>query len=157
MDKKITHTETTYDTIVIGGGPAGMMAAISAAEVGKKVLLLEKNSHLGKKLLITGGGRCNVTNSEFDVRKFLAHYKDSDKFLFSAFTQYGVSNTLDFFHAHDMPTKVENEGRTFPISDSARSVYNVLVKEMERLGVTVLMEVKVIGFDIEDLTNKEWI
>lgn len=156
MDKKITHTETAYDTIVIGGGPAGMMAAISAAEVGKKVLLLEKNSHLGKKLLITGGGRCNVTNSEFDIRKFLAHYKDSDKFLFSAFTQYGVKDTLDFFHTHDMPTKVENEGRTFPVSDSARSVYNVLVKEMDRLGVTVLMGVKVIGFDIVKATHGEY-
>ena len=140
--------QNQYDTIVIGGGPAGMMAAISAAGVGKKVLLLEKNNHLGKKLLITGGGRCNVTNSEFDLRKFLANYKDSDKFLFSAFSQYGVKDTLDFFHTHNMPTKVENEGRTFPVSDSARSVYNVLVREMENTGVTVLLNVRVLGFDI---------
>ena len=125
-----------------------MMAAISAAEDGKMVLVLEKNSHLGKKLLITGGGRCNVTNSEFDVRKFLAHYKESDKYLFSAFSQYNVSHTLDFFHKNGMETKVENEGRTFPISDSARTVYNVLVKEMERLGVEIIMEVGVLGFDI---------
>lgn len=126
-----------------------MMAAISAATVGGKkqnILLLEKNNSLGKKLLITGGGRCNVTNSEFDVRKFLAHYKDSDKFLFSAFSQYGVKETLDFFHSKDMETKVENEGRTFPISDSARTVYAVLVKEMERLGVDIMLNVKVEGF-----------
>ncbi|MES2622786.1 MAG: NAD(P)/FAD-dependent oxidoreductase [Patescibacteria group bacterium] len=141
---------TQYDTLIIGGGPAGMMAAISAAEAGKKVVLLEKNAHLGKKLLITGGGRCNVTNSEFDLRKFLAHYKESDKFLFSAFSQYNVKDTLEFFHMHDMPTKVENEGRTFPVSDSARSVYNVLVKEMEKQKVTVLTEVQVLGFDIID-------
>lgn len=139
----------TYDTIVIGGGPSGMMAAISARGVGKSVLLLEKNDHLGKKLLITGGGRCNVTNSEFDLRKFLANYKDSDKFLFSAFTQYGVKETLDFFHARGMDTKVENEGRTFPVSDSARSVYNVLVEEMERAGVHVLKKVHVLGFTVE--------
>lgn len=138
-----------YDFIIIGGGPAGMMAAISAAESGSSVLLLEKNTHLGKKLLITGGGRCNVTNSEFDVRKFLAFYKESDKFLFSAFSQYNVSHTLDFFHKNGMETKVENEGRTFPISDSARTVYNVLAKEMDRLGVEILMEVKVLEFDIE--------
>ncbi len=144
----------TQDFIIIGGGPAGMMAAISAAEEGKKVLLLEKNSHLGKKLLITGGGRCNVTNSEFDIRKFLAHYKESDKFLFSAFSQYNVSHTLDFFHKNGMDTKVENEGRTFPISDSARTVYNVLVKEMERLGVEILMEVEVLGFDISGEDTK---
>ncbi|MES2985961.1 MAG: NAD(P)/FAD-dependent oxidoreductase [Patescibacteria group bacterium] len=144
----------TQDFIIIGGGPAGMMAAISAAEDGKKVLLLEKNSHLGKKLLITGGGRCNVTNSEFDIRKFLAHYKESDKFLFSAFSQYNVSHTLDFFHKNGMDTKVENEGRTFPISDSARTVYNVLVKEMERLGVEILMEVEVLGFDISGEDTK---
>lgn len=145
---------TTYDFIIIGGGPAGMMAAISAAEDGKKVLLLEKNSHLGKKLLITGGGRCNVTNSEFDIRKFLAHYKESDKFLFSAFSQYNVSHTLDFFHKNGMETKVENEGRTFPISDSARTVYNVLVKEMERLGVEILMEVSVLGFSVSGEEKK---
>lgn len=147
MDKK-SLTLKTYDFIIIGGGPAGMMAAISAAETGKKVLLLEKNSELGKKLLITGGGRCNVTNSEFDVRKFLAHYKESDKFLFSAFSQYNVTHTLDFFHGKGMQTKVENEGRTFPITDSARTVYMVLAKEMERLGVHILMEVKVLSFDI---------
>lgn len=148
MDKKIINTEDSYDLVVIGGGPAGMMSAISAAKLGKNVLLLEKNSHLGKKLLITGGGRCNVTNSEFDIRKFLSHYKDSDKFLFSAFTQHSAKDTLDFFHNHDMPTKIENEGRTFPVSDSARSVYNVLVKEMEKLGVRVLTNVKVLNFDI---------
>lgn len=159
MKQKIKDTfiKKTYDVIVIGGGPSGMMAAISACSVGKKVLLLEKNDHLGKKLLITGGGRCNMTNSEFDLRKFLANYKDSDKFLFSAFTQYGVKETLDFFHDRGMQTKVENEGRTFPVSDSARSVYNVLVNEMEKTGVEVLYKVKVIGFDvaIKGIKNNE--
>lgn len=148
MDKKSIDTGILYDLIVIGGGPAGMMSAISAALSGQSVLLLEKNSHLGKKLLITGGGRCNVTNSEFDIRKFLAHYKDSDKFLFSAFSQHSAVDTLDFFHTRNMQTKVENEGRTFPISDSARSVYNVLIKEMEKLGVVIVTDVHVQGFSI---------
>lgn len=129
-----------------------MMAALCAREQNKalKVLLLEKNNSLGKKLLITGGGRCNVTNSEFDIRKFLANYKDSDKFLFSAFTQYGVEDTLDFFHKNKMPTKVENEGRTFPVSDSAKSVWNVLVHGMEKIGVEVMTGVKVDGFIMGD-------
>ncbi len=137
--------DTAWDLVIIGGGPAGMMAAYTAKSKNKKakVLVLEKNSILGKKLLITGGGRCNVTNSEFDTRKFLANYKDSDKFLFSAFSQYSVKETLDFFHERNMPTKVENEGRTFPVSDSARSVWNVLVHGMERSGVVVLSEADV--------------
>lgn len=142
---------TAWDLVVVGGGPAGMMAAYTAKEKNPKanVLVLEKNSSLGKKLLITGGGRCNVTNSEFDTRKFLSHYKDSDKFLFSAFAQYGVKETLDFFHENNMPTKVENEGRTFPVSDSARSVWNVLVHGMSRLGVVVLSEATVQNLYIE--------
>ena len=146
----ISQSATPRDVIIIGGGPAGMMAAISAKEKDKnaKILLLEKNNTLGKKLLITGGGRCNVTNSEFEVRKFLANYKDSDKFLFSAFTQYGVEDTLDFFHKNKMQTKVENEGRTFPVSDSAKSVWNVLVHGMEKLGVEVMTGVKVEQFFI---------
>lgn len=142
-----TNSETQFDVVIIGGGPSGMMASVSAKEKNKKakVLVLEKNSSLGKKLLITGGGRCNVTNSEFDTRKLLAHYKDSDKFLFSAFAQYGVKETLDFFHARKMPTKVENEGRTFPVSDSAKSVWNVLVDSMKKLGVEVMTDVRVEG------------
>lgn len=109
------YESKTWDVIVIGGGPAGMMAAGRAAERGAKVLLLEKNDSLGKKLLITGGGRCNVTNSQFDNRKLLEKFKDSSKFLFSAFSQWSVKETLDFFHTRDMATKVENELRTFPL------------------------------------------
>ena len=136
--------ETVWDVIVIGGGPSGMMSAGRAAECGAsgnkkmKVILIEKNDQLGKKLLITGGGRCNVTNSEFDNRKFLDKFRDNAKFLFSAFSQWSVKETLDFFHAKNMPTKVENELRTFPISDKAESVWNVLVEYIHAHGVTVL-------------------
>src|SRR4028118_2417094 len=101
--------EIIWDVIVIGGGPAGMMAAGRAAERGAKVLLLEKNDTLGKKLLITGGGRCNVTNAEFDHKKLLAKFKEAEQFLFSAFSQWDVKNTLDFFHLRALATKEENE------------------------------------------------
>ena len=133
MDK-----DTVWDVIVVGGGPAGMMAAGSAADSGARVLLVEKNQTLGKKLLITGGGRCNVTNGEFDNRKLLAKFKDNAKFLFSAFSEWSVSDTLDFFHQNNMPTKVENELRVFPVSNSAQSVWDVLVDNMKRLNVEVL-------------------
>lgn len=135
-----------YDVAVIGGGPAGMMAAGRAAERGLRVVLLEKNEGLGKKLLITGGGRCNVTNAEFDNRTLLAKFKESDKFLFSAFSQHSVKESLDFFHSHDMDTKVENEKRVFPVSNSARSVWEAVVEYMKDNGVEIRSNVTVTGF-----------
>jgi predicted Rossmann fold flavoprotein len=126
-----------WDVIVVGGGPAGMMAAGTAALKGHKVLLLEKNETLGKKLLITGGGRCNVTNAEEDLRKLLARFKDADKFLFSPFSQFDNRSAIEFFNSHGMETKVEAENRVFPTSDSARSVWSVLVDYMKAAGVEV--------------------
>jgi predicted Rossmann fold flavoprotein len=126
-----------YDVVVIGGGPAGMMAAGRAAELGARVLLLEKNESLGKKLRITGGGRCNMTNAEFDVRVLLKKYKAAEQFLYSPFSQFGVEDTLSFFHTRGLQTKVENENRVFPITDSAESVWEVLIKYIEKGQVTV--------------------
>lgn len=137
--------DKVIDVVVIGGGPAGMMAAGRAAELGRSVLLLEKNATLGKKLLITGGGRCNVTNNKKDVRTMLAKYKGSDKFLFSAFTQFGVKETLDFFNKRGMVTKEENEGRIFPVSDKAQSVWDILVKYMKNSGVEIQSGAEVIS------------
>jgi hypothetical protein len=131
-------SEKTWDVIVIGGGPAGMMTAGVAAKKGAKVVLIEKNKKLGEKLLITGGGRCNVTNSEFDNRKLLQKFKNNGKFLFSAFAQHSVKDTLDFFNSRGMETKVEKELRVFPVSDSAQSVWDVLVKEMQENKVSVV-------------------
>lgn len=144
--------ETIWDVIVIGGGPAGMMAAGRASERGLKVLLIEKNDTLGKKLLITGGGRCNVTNNQPDVRELLKRFKENDKFLFSAFSQWSVTETLNFFHSRRMDTKVENERRVFPKSNKAESVWNVLVEYMKTSGVTVLSDSPVI--DIEKKNDK---
>lgn len=136
--------ETIWDVLVVGGGPAGMMAAGRAGELGARVLVIEKNETLGKKLLITGGGRCNVTNSEFDTRKLLEKFKDSDKFLFSAFSQHSVTETLDFFHTRGMETKVEKELRTFPVSNSAQSVWDVLMRNMKKNNVEILSNSPVI-------------
>lgn len=139
-----------YDVIVIGGGPAGMMAAGRAAELGARVLLLEKNPTLGKKLLITGGGRSNVTNAEFDPHLFLAKFKGAAKFLYSPLAQFGVEDTLRFFADRGMPTKVEEGKRVFPVSDSAQSVWDVLVRYMQAGKVSVKTDSEVVGLEIAD-------
>lgn len=137
MDLLKTETHTMWDVVVIGGGPAGMIAAGRAGALGKKVLLLEKNTQLGKKLLITGGGRSNITNNKTNTREILAKYKGSDKFLFSAFSQFNVTDTLSFFNERGMPTKEENEGRIFPVSNSAQSVFDVLYTYMQEGKVQI--------------------
>ncbi len=127
----------TYDVIVIGGGPAGMIAAATAAKEGKRVLLLEKNPSLGKKLLITGGGRCNVTNNKPVIRTLAEQYKGASKFLFSLYSQFGVTETIDWFKTRGVEFKEENEGRLFPTTDSARTIFDALVKELEATNVTI--------------------
>jgi predicted Rossmann fold flavoprotein len=142
--------ETIYDVAIIGAGPAGLMAAGRAAELGARVILIEKNPTLGVKLLITGGGRCNVTNAEFDVRTFLGKYRDSDKFLFSAFSQFSVKDTLKFFNSRGMETKIEPGNRVFPISDSAQSVWNVLVEYIKKSNVEIMPNAIVSSFEKEN-------
>lgn len=130
-------TDKIWDVVVIGGGPAGMIAAGRAAERGKAVLLLEKNPALGKKLLITGGGRCNLTNYKLEMAKMVASYANSPKALFSVFAQFGVEETLEFFQQHGLETKVEAEGRVFPLSDKAESVWQVLLEYLKSNKVTI--------------------
>lgn len=137
---------TQYDVIVIGGGPAGMMAAGRAAERGARVLLLEKNEDLGKKLLITGGGRCNLTNAGTD---FLEKLKRDKKFLFSPFSRFGVDDTLRFFNGRGIATKVEEGGRVFPVSDQAQSVWDALARYMEEGRVETRCGIFVKGFETE--------
>lgn len=148
--QKRAHANDIWDVAVIGGGPAGMMAAANAAKSGARVVLIEKNARLGEKLLITGGGRCNVTNTEPDTRKLLSKFKQGGKFLASPFSKWGVQETLDFFHARGMPTVVEAEQRVFPASHTAQSVWDVLVAYLKEAGVTVLTKSPVKGLDAKD-------
>ena len=125
-----------YDLIVIGGGPAGMFAAITAAEHGSRVLLLEANNRLGKKLLITGKGRCNVTNNCI-AQEVLQNVPRNGKFLYSVMENYPPSSAMTFFESHGCALKTERGNRVFPVSDQAQSVLECLQKEMRRLGVKV--------------------
>lgn len=134
---KHSSSNILYDVVVIGGGPAGMKAASVAAARGLSVVLLEKNPSLGKKLLITGGGRCNVTNNKPDVRTMVSKYSEATEFLFSAFTQHGVSETVNWLGSRAVALKEENEGRLFPVSNSAQTIWAVLVSELKTSGVTV--------------------
>ena len=125
-----------YDVVIIGGGPAGMFAAITAADRGKKVLLLEKNDRLGKKLLITGKGRCNVTN-DCTAQEILQNTPRNGRFLFSAMTAFPPEKVKTFFEERGCPLKTERGNRVFPVSDKAYSILDVLQSQLRRSGVTV--------------------
>lgn len=135
--KAVQADPMEYDVAVIGGGPAGMMAAGRAAERGLRVILIEKNPALGKKLLITGGGRCNVTNNEPDNKKILARFKDAGKYLASPFSQWNVSHTLSFFNERGMATVEEAEKRVFPSTHKAQTVWDTLVAYLHDTGVEI--------------------
>ena len=125
-----------YDGIIIGGGPAGMFAAITAASRGQKVLLLERNDRLGKKLLITGKGRCNVTNN-CTAQEVLQNTPRNGRFLFSALTAFPPEKTMAFFEEHGCTLKTERGNRVFPVTDRAASILDCLQKELNRQKVTV--------------------
>ncbi len=137
-----------YDVIVIGGGASGMMAAGRAAERGKSVLLLEKNASLGKKLDITGGGRCNITNAEFDRRAFAKHYGGAEQFLYSPLSQFGVQDTFDFFAKRGLPLVVEARKRAFPETQKSLDVTRVMKKYLTDSGVVVMTKATVKGLTV---------
>ena len=125
-----------YDVIIIGGGAAGMFAAITAARQGRSVLLLERNDRLGKKLLITGKGRCNVTNN-CECAEILQNIPRNGRFLYSAMTEFPPKRIMEFFEAAGCPLKTERGNRVFPVSDKSQSIQQCLQQELYRFGVTV--------------------
>jgi predicted Rossmann fold flavoprotein len=141
----------TFDCIVIGGGAAGMMAAGRAGSLGERVLIVEKNDRLGKKLSITGGRRCNITNAEFNNRVFLENFPESKQFLYSPFSKFNVESTFEFFENRDLPIVVEDRKRAFPASQNAEDVCQVLVDYVEESG-NVRVE---LGADFKDFIREE--
>lgn len=124
-----------YDVIVVGGGPAGMFAAITAADRGKRVLLLERNDRLGKKLLITGKGRCNVTN-DCDVTEVLSNIPRNGRFLYSTMAAFPPEKVKAFFQQAGCPLKTERGNRVFPVSDRSQSVLEALQRQLRQKKVT---------------------
>lgn len=125
-----------YDVIVIGGGPSGLMAAIGAAEQKAKVLLIDKGNKLGRKLAISGGGRCNVTN-RLPIEEIIKHIPGNGRFLYSGFSEFNNEDIISFFENLGIALKEEDHGRMFPVSNKAQSVVDALLSELNRLGVTV--------------------
>ncbi len=126
-----------YDVLVVGGGASGMMAALVAAEAGKCVLILEKNKHLGEKLKITGGGRCNITNAQFNVREFLKIYGKAEPFLHSPFSQFSAQDTFTFFESRGLPLVTQARNRVFPKTEKASDVFNILKRGLDAKKVTI--------------------
>ncbi len=143
MTIKKTTKKYDYDVAVIGAGPAGIMTAGQAAQLGLKVVLIEKNSKPGKKLLLTGNGRCNLTNAEFNLRELAKNYNNGE-FLFHAFSVFGPKEVISFFENLGIKTKIENNKRVFPVSNSAENVLEALAKYLEKNKVEVLNNSEVV-------------
>ena len=125
----------TNDVVVIGGGAAGVMAACTAAEQGHRVLLIEKNERIGRKVMITGKGRCNVTNATYTVEELLENIPVNPRFLYSAFHCFMPVDTMELFEGLGVPLKVERGNRVFPVSDKAVDIVDALDKWLKQTGV----------------------
>ncbi|MFC7394663.1 NAD(P)/FAD-dependent oxidoreductase [Scopulibacillus cellulosilyticus] len=131
-----------FNVIVIGGGPAGLMASVAAAEEGAAVLLVDKGDKLGRKLAISGGGRCNVTN-RMPVDEIIKHIPGNGKFLYSAFSEFNNEDIIRFFEKLGIKLKEEDHGRMFPVNDSAKSVVQALLNKVKSLNVAIKVNTSV--------------
>ena len=136
------------DTIIVGGGAAGCMAAVQAARFGKSVLLFERNDNIGRKLRITGKGRCNVTNNS-SMDEHMKNIPVNPRFLYSAFSMFSAGDTMDFFEQLGVPLKTERGNRVFPVSDNAEDIVAAFGREMKKLGVKIIHK-RVSSLIIED-------
>jgi len=137
--------DTAWDTVVIGAGAAGLVAALRAAELGRRVLLLEKNRKPGVKILMSGGTRCNITQAT-DNRGIVEAYGPPGRFLHSALAALSVEDTIALFEAEGVATKVEATGKVFPVSNRALDVLDALLRRLRRSGATL-----VLGAPVTDL------
>lgn len=135
---------THFHTIVIGGGPAGMMATIASASYGQPTLLIEKNKNLGKKLAGTGGGRCNVTNNG-TLDDLMAGIPGNGRFLYSVFSQFDNHDIIQFFTDNGVKLKVEDHGRVFPVSDQSRTIIQALENKILELGASIATNCEVVS------------
>lgn len=139
-----------YDLCIIGGGPAGMMAALRASERGKSVVLIEKNKELGLKLLLTGGGRCNLTHAGLNKKDFALKFGKQGDFLLSPLSIFGVEETIDFFNKKGLSLKIEADGKVYPKSEKSKDVLDFLKTELKKNKVKILTGNKVSNFIFKD-------
>ena len=147
MDR--SETTDCYDVIILGAGAAGLMAALRTAELGRRVLLLEKNRKAGVKILMSGGTRCNITHATTN-RGIVEAFGPPGKFLHSALASHGVNESIHFFEAEGVQTKVEETGKIFPVSNKATDVLNALLNRLQRSGAELSLSEPVL-----DLSKKE--
>ena len=140
--------------LIVGGGAAGMMAAVTAARQGDEVSLFEKNEKLGKKLFITGKGRCNITNAA-DIEAFFRAMNSNPKFMYSGFYSFTNDQVIQFFEDLGVQTKIERGDRVFPVSDHSSDVINALSREMKRLGVQIYLHSEVRELLVEELSDAD--
>ncbi len=126
-----------WDVIIIGGGASGMMTGVISSSRSKSVLILEKNRQLGEKLKITGGGRCNITNAEFNIKKFLKNYGQAEPFLYSPFSIFNAKDTFTYFESLELPLVIQARKRVFPKTEKALDVYKVLKKRLDKNKVVI--------------------
>jgi len=141
----MANKEDDFDVAVIGAGPAGMIAAGRAGELGAKVILLERNKKPGRKLILTGKGRCNLTNAEFNLNKLVENYGKKGKFLFHSFFVFGPKNVINLFEKLGVKTKIERGKRVFPESDKAGDILMALVKYLLKGRVKIVYNSEVAG------------
>lgn len=144
-------TKTEFDTIIIGAGPAGMMAAVASCSYGFSTLLIEKNRRLGKKLSGTGGGRCNVTNSG-TLDDLMAGIPGNGRFLYSVFSQFDNHDIINFFEDNGVPLKEEDHGRMFPTTDRSRTIIQALENKIRELGGQILTQTEILSVKKQNQT-----
>lgn len=138
-----------FDIAVIGGGAAGVMAAIRAGQLRKSVILIERNDSIGRKILITGKGRCNITNTA-PIETFIGKFGGSGKFLRTALFKFFNTDVMEFFSSRGLQMKIERQGRVFPVTDKARSVVDLLMKTLAESGVKVMCNARLKSIKVQD-------
>ncbi len=145
------NTSPIYDLVIIGGGPAGMMAGLIASQNTKlKIAMIDRNKTFGRKLLLTGKGRCNITHHEFDFKKMINNYNQGGKFLYSGFSQFGVKETLDFFKQRGLNLKVERGNRYFPSEGDSHDIVNFFETKLKENNVVFIKSSNVVKINAKN-------
>ena len=139
--------------VIVGGGAAGMLAGIASAKDNNETVILEKMNSVGKKIRISGKGRCNITNA-IDIEEFIKNIPGNGRFLYSAFHNFTNNDMQNLLKEEGLETKVERGNRVFPVTDNAQSVIDALYTKLKKLGVKIIFNAKVIDLKISDETVK---